>query len=268
MTPTTITENVVRRGRAVVIAGLGGVILLSWAYTIYLAQQMVGMSEMGSSGMGMGMSMPTVKPWGAMDYWLMFVMWVVMQVAMMTPSAAPMVLMYTKLSSRDQTDQQAVWGTTLFYLGYILVWVLLSLAFSLLQGGLHAATLLSPMMETTSPILGGVILLAAGIYQFTPMKNACLSHCRTPLGYFMTEWRDGRWGAVVMGARHGAFCVGCCWMLMALLFVAGVMNLFWIAIITAYVLAEKVLPGGHRIGLGFGAVMIGWGIWMIAGVLV
>ena len=282
MTPTTFAEKVMRRDRAIVIAGLAGVLLLSWVYTIYLAQEMVGMPGMGSGGMdmhtGMGsgmstgmsmeMAMPAVKPWGAMDYWLMFVMWVVMQVAMMTPSAAPMVLMYTTFSSHDHTTEETVWGTTLFYTGYLLIWVLFSVVFTLLQAGLHAAAMLSPMMETTSPILGGAILLTAGIYQFTPAKYACLTHCRTPLSYLMTEWREGKWGALMMGVRHGAFCVGCCWMLMAVLFVSGVMNLFWIAILTAYVLAEKVLPGGHKLGYGFGAMMIGWGIWMIAGVLV
>ena len=122
-------------------------------------------------------------------------------------------------------------------------------------------------METTSPILGGIILIAAGIFQFTPLKYSCLSHCRTPLGFFMTEWREGTKGALVMGLRHGAFCVGCCWLIMALLFVAGVMNLFWIAIIAVYVLAEKLLPGGHKVSWGIGALMVAWGLWMFAGVL-
>jgi predicted metal-binding membrane protein len=248
-----------------VLVGLGGVLLISWAYTIYLAQQMVGMSAMGHGSMEM--TMPMVKPWSAIDYWLMFIMWIVMQIAMMTPSAAPMVLMYTSFSRQNQADVQPVWGTIQFYLGYLLIWTLFSLVFTLLQGGLHAATLLSPMMETTSPILGGVILIAAGVYQFTSLKNACLTHCRTPLSYFMTEWRDGAWGALLMGVRHGAFCVGCCWLLMALLFVTGVMNLVWIALLTAYVLAEKVVPGDHRLGRGIGVLLIGWGAWMIAGVL-
>lgn len=264
MTPTTFAASVVRRDRSIVLAGLVGVLLLSWAYTIYLAQEMAGMAEMGHAGMEM--AMPAVHPWGATDYWLMFVMWVVMQVAMMTPSAAPMVLMYTTFSRR-QTDPHPVWGTTQFYMGYLLVWTAFAAVFTLLQGGLHAATLLSPMMETTSPVVGGAILIAAGIYQFTPFKRACLSHCRSPLGYFMTEWRDGTWGALVMGVRHGAFCVGCCWLLMALLFVAGVMNLFWIAVITAYVLLEKVVPGGQKLSWALGALVIGWGVWMIAGVL-
>jgi predicted metal-binding membrane protein len=218
--------------------------------------------------MGREMAMPTVQAWGAVDYWLMFVMWSVMMAAMMTPSASPMVLTYTRMTRQRQADLKPVTGTAVFFFGYLLIWTAFSGAATVAQGGLHAATLLSPMMETTSPVLGGIILIAAGVFQFTPLKYACLSHCRTPLGYFMTEWREGKWGPLVMGIRHGAFCVGCCWLMMALMFVAGVMNLFWIALISVYVLAEKVLPGGHKISWGIGALMVGWGVWMIAGVLV
>jgi predicted metal-binding membrane protein len=271
MTIATFTETVLRRDRAVVLAGLGTIVLLSAAYTIYLAQGMAGMMDMSQASMGMEMgkemAMPVVQPWSGMDYWMMFIMWAVMMFAMMTPSAAPMVLTYTKISRRQQTELQPVWGTAVFYLGYLFIWALFSAVATLAQGALHAATLLSPMMETSSPVLGGIILIAAGIFQFTPLKRACLSHCRTPLGYFMTEWREGKWGALVMGVRHGAFCVGCCWLIMALLFVAGIMNLFWIAVIAAYVLLEKVLPHGHKFSWTFGVLIIGWGIWLITGVL-
>ena len=271
MSLATFTETVLRRDRTVVLTGLGLIVLLSWAYLIYLAWGMSNMMVMSESSMGMEMgmemAMPAVQPWGAVDYWLMFVMWTVMMIAMMTPSAAPMVLTYTKITHQEHADLKPVQGTAVFFFGYLLIWTLFSAAATLAQGGLHAATLLSPMMETTSPILGGIILIAAGIFQFTPLKQACLSHCRTPLGYFMTEWRDGKWGALVMGVRHGAFCVGCCWLIMALLFVAGVMNLFWIAVIAAYVLAEKLIPGGHKLSYGIGALMVGWGVWMIAGAL-
>ena len=271
MSLATFTETVLRRDRTVVLTGLGLVVLLSWGYLVYLAWGMSTMMTMSDANMGMEMgmemAMPTVQPWSAVDYWLMFVMWSVMMAAMMTPSASPMVLTYTKITRQHHADLKPVRGTAVFFFGYLLIWTLFSAAATLAQGWLHAATLLSPMMETTSPILGGIILIAAGVFQFTPLKQACLSHCRTPLGYFMTEWRDGKWGALVMGVRHGAFCVGCCWLIMALLFVAGVMNLFWIAIISAYVLAEKVLPGGQKASWGIGALMMGWGIWMIAGVL-
>jgi len=258
MTSTTITENFVRRDRLVVLAGLGVIVLISWLYIGFLAWDMASMVEM---------AMPAVQPWGIVDFLLVFVMWTVMMVAMMTPSAAPMVLTYAKINRQHQAQLKPVLGTLIFFLGYILVWTAFSAVATLAQGWLHAVTLFSPMMETTSPALGGIILITAGIFQFTTLKYTCLSHCRTPLGFFMAEWREGRLGTLVMGVRHGAFCVGCCWLVMALLFVAGVMNLFWIAVIAAYVLVEKLLPGGHKISWGIGALMIGWGVWMFMGVL-
>lgn len=226
----TFTETVLRRNRAFVLSGLGAVVLLSSVYTVYLSRNMDMMMSMGHTGMdhahaSMDMAMPIVQPWDTADYWLMFVMWTVMMIAMMTPSAAPMILTYTKISQR-QKEAQPVWGTAVFYLGYLVIWTAYSAVATWGQGLLHAASLLSPMQEITSPILGGIVLIATGIFQFTPFKQACLNHCRTPMGYFMTEWRDGQWGAFVMGVRHGAYCVGCCWLLMALLFVSGVMNLF------------------------------------------
>lgn len=267
MQSATFTETLVRRDRSVVLASLGAIILLSWAYMGYLAWDMANMMAMSKTGMGMEMAMPTFQPWGIVDFWLVFIMWTVMMFAMMTPSAAPMVLMYGKINRQRQAQLKPVWGTAVFFLGYLLVWTAFSAAATLAQGGLHAATLLSPMMETTSPVLGGIILIAAGVFQFTPLKHACLSHCRTPLGFFMAEWREGRWGTLLMGLRHGTFCVGCCWLIMILLFVAGVMNLIWIAVIAAYVLVEKLLPGGHKASWVVGVLMAGWGIWMIMGVL-
>jgi predicted metal-binding membrane protein len=264
MSAATFTENLLRRDRSVVLASLGSIIVLSWAYIGYLAWDMANMSD---ASMGMEMAMPTFQPWGIVDFSLMFIMWTVMMFAMMTPSAAPMVLMYNEINRQHQEQAKPVLGTAVFFLGYLLVWTAFSAMATLAQGGIHAATLLSPMMETTSPVLGGIILIAAGVFQFTPLKYTCLSHCRTPFGFLMAEWREGRLGTLVMGLRHGAFCVGCCWLIMALLFVAGVMNLVWIAVIAGYVLLEKVLPSGHKVSWGFGALMIGWGIWMIAGVL-
>lgn len=267
MSLATFTETVLKRDRLVVLVGLGSIMLVSWVYLIYLAIDMTNTMTMSDANMGMSMAMPAVLPWGAIDYLLMFIMWSVMMFAMMTPSATPMVLTYAKFNRQQQSELQPISGTAIFFLGYLVVWIAFSAIATLAQGGLHAATLLSPMMETTSPILGGIILISAGIFQFTPLKNTCLSHCRTPLGFFMTEWREGKRGALIMGLRHGAFCVGCCWLIMALLFVAGIMNLFWIAVIAAYVLAEKLLPDVRKISMGFGALMAIWGIWMIIGVV-
>jgi predicted metal-binding membrane protein len=144
----------------------------------------------------------------------------------------------------------------------LVLWTLFSALAAVAQWGLHSAALLSPMMVGTSPILGGVLLLAAGIFQWTPLKHVCLRHCRTPLGFIMTEWQEGRWGAFRMGLKHGSYCVGCCWFLMALLFVAGVMNLAWVAVIAAFVLLEKVVPAGPWVGRIAGVVLVGWGLWM------
>ncbi|MEN8172035.1 MAG: DUF2182 domain-containing protein [Chloroflexota bacterium] len=266
MTSATLTNNFLRRDRSIVLISLGAIILLSWAYMVYLAWDMANMMDMSEVNMGMEMATPTFQPWGIVDFTLVFIMWTVMMFAMMTPSAAPMVLMYSKINRQHKSELKPIHGTAVFFLGYVLVWTAFSAAATLAQGGLHAATLLSPMMETTSPVLGGIILIAAGVFQFTPLKYACLSHCRTPLGFLMAEWREGKLGALVMGLRHGVFCVGCCWLIMALLFVAGVMNLIWIALIAAYVLVEKLLPGGHKVSWVIGVLMIGWGLWMIMGV--
>jgi predicted metal-binding membrane protein len=145
-------------------------------------------------------------------------------------------------------------------LGYLLVWIGFSAVATPAQWGLHAAAVLSPMMASTSSILGGVLLVAAGVFQFTPLKRACLVRCRSPLNFLMSDWREGQWGTFVMGLKHGAYCVGCCWMLMALLFVAGVMNLFWVAAIAVFVLVEKVAPRGDLIGRFAGAALIVAGI--------
>jgi len=251
-------QAAVRRDRTVVMAGLVAIIALSWAYMFYLAWDMRDM------GMGMEMAMPSVQAWAAVDFILAFVMWAVMMVAMMTPSASPMILMYSKISRQRDKDRNPLLATGVFVVGYLIVWSVFSATAALAQWGLHSATLLSPTMVSTSPVLGGVLLIAAGAFQFSRLKYACLSHCRTPMGFFLTEWRDGSRGALKMGLRHGKFCVGCCWLLMALLFVAGVMNLLWVALIAAIVLVEKVAPAGYRVGRAIGLVTIGWGIWMVA----
>lgn len=261
-----LAEIVYKRDRAIVSAGLIGIIVLSWAYLFYMAWDMMSAMEMGG-GMAMSMEMarPDVRPWGMVDFVFIFLMWTVMQVAMMTPSAAPMVLTYTRFGRKKGEQTTPLRTTAMFYLGYILVWTAFSAAATLAQWGLHTAALLSPMMVNTSPIVGGVILIAAGIFQFTSLKQACLHHCRTPLGFMLTEWREGPGGALVMGLKHGGYCVVCCWLMMALLFVAGVMNLLWIAVIAAYVLIEKVVPKGELISRAIGLLVIGWGAWMIVG---
>ena len=193
--------------------------------------------------------------------WLMFLMWAVMMVAMMLPGASPMLMMYVRIArGRGLAGGLNVW---LLACGYIVVWTLFSALATITQTALQNASLVSDGLRAT-PLLGGLILVVAGVYQLTPLKTACLTHCRSPVGFFMTQWRDGMTGAVVMGIRHGAYCVGCCWLLMLVLFVTGVMNLLWVAAISVLVLVEKVSPYGKPIANAAGAIMLGSGLLLAA----
>ena len=276
MRPPTLVA-VLRRDRLVLLLGLGAITALAWAYIISLAGQM---NSMGQAGMaqaslsqamaqavemtGMQATMSGVPPWARADFVLTFAMWAVMMVAMMTPSATPMVLVFDRVSRERYRGSQPLLPTALFLLGYLLVWIAFSLGATFVQWRLHEAAWLSPMVAATRPALTGGLLVAAGIYQLTPLKASCLGRCRTPLGFLLTEWRDGLRGALVMGTRHGAFCTGCCWLLMALLFVAGVMNPLWVAAIAAYILIEKTAPTGHWLSRVLGVLMLGGGAWVLA----
>ena len=216
-------------------------------------------------GMDMpGMPMPAPHPWAPLDVALLFLMWAVMMVAMMLPSAAPMILLVASVNRGRRERASPAAPTAIFAAGYLLVWTGFSAAAALAQAALHQAALLSPAMATTSPVLGGVLLLVAGIYQWLPLKSACLGRCQSPLGFLGSEWREGHRGALVMGVRHGLFCLGCCWALMALLFVAGVMHLAWVAGIAALVLVEKVVPGGRWVGRAAGVALAAAGLWTLA----
>ncbi len=254
-------EEILKRDRAITISGIAGVSALAWAYIIYLAWDMSGMD------MGIKMAMPRVQSWSAVDFVLTFVMWTVMMVAMMVPSAAPMVLLFATINRKRREQQRPFVTTGLFLSSYLVVWAAFSALATTAQWGLQTAALVSPMMVSTSPILGGGLLLAAGVFQLTSLKYACLHHCRDPLGHLMTEWREGARGAFVMGFKHGVYCTGCCWALMVLLFVAGVMNLLWVAIIAGFVLVEKVAPGGRWVSRVSGLLFIVWGAWILAGTL-
>jgi predicted metal-binding membrane protein len=260
-------EAVLRRDRVIVLVGLIGVTILAWAYMLYLAWDMQRSMSVDSMEMGMSMASAQLRPWGAVDFALMFIMWAVMMTAMMVPTAAPMILTFATINRRRREQEQPFVPTGVFISGYLIVWYGFAATVTLVQWALHQGALLSGMIGSTVPLLGGVILVAAGVFQWTPMKNACLKQCRTPLGFIMTEWRDGPKGALVMGTRHGGFCLGCCWSLMGLLLVAGVMNLLWVAVIAAYILVEKVMPAGHWLGRVAGLALIGWGAWILVGAL-
>ena len=251
--------SVLRRDRAIVVTGLAGLVVLAWLYLIRLAGDMAEMAEHAA----MGMAMPRAPAWDAVDLVLLFLMWVVMMLGMMVPSALPMILMFATVNRRALEPRYTAVRTGLFVLGYLIVWTAYSALAASAQWGLHAAALLSPMMATTSRYLGAAILFAAGIFQWTPLKEACLATCRSPLGFIVGDWRAGARGALSMGLRHGAYCVGCCWALMALLFVAGVMNLVWVAAIAAFVLIEKVVPGGQRVSRFAGGLFVAAGALLL-----
>ena len=255
-------EHALRRDRAVVVAAILIISAIAWAYTVYIAE--TGMGVGGDTSMGMGMAMADMRSWSAADFGMMFVMWAVMMVAMMAPSAAPMLLMFAAVNRKRRERQAPFVPTGIFLAGYVIVWTVFAATATGGNWGLHQASLLSSMMgASTSGYLGGALLLAAGAFQWSPLKTACLTQCRTPMGFLMTSWREGPKGALRMGLEHGAYCLGCCWVLMLLLFVLGVMNLVWIAALAAFVLAEKVAPKGESVSRITGVLLVGWGVWAV-----
>ena len=261
----TILETALRKDKYLILAGLALITLLAWAYLFYLARDMSGMESMGEVG-GMAMSGGNVGVgWSPVQIVLTFLMWAVMMVGMMVPSATPMILAFAGINRRRRDSGNPYVPTMVFLSGYLLVWAAFSVAAALAQVGLSLSLLLSPMMASANPIFGGILLLAAGAFQWSPLKTACLRHCRTPMGFITNDWREGRRGALLMGLHHGGYCLGCCWALMGLLFLLGVMNLLWIAALAAFVLAEKVFPAGVWISRITGAGLLAWGVWLLVG---
>lgn len=247
MNDTSTLERLLKRDRAIVLAALIVITLLCWAYMVMMA---VGMGDMDMD------SMTAMKPWTPSYFAMMFVMWVLMMIGMMVPSAAPMILLFAGVSHRQRESGGAFVPTGVFVSGYLIVWTAFSFAATLIQWGLDQGAMLSPMMASTSPYLGGGLLIAAGVYQMTPFKHACLKHCRSPMHFVKDNWKPGMKGALIMGIEHGAFCVGCCWILMGLLFFGGVMSLVWIAAIAIFVLLEKVMPHGDIAGIMCGVALV------------
>lgn len=239
-------QALLRHDRTVVLAGLVVVILLAWAWLF------VGAGiDMGAMDMGGRQIMFVAPEWSIGYAALIFLMWAVMMMAMMLPSAAPTILLAAALM-RPRGGDRIHGQTGLFVLGYLLIWFGFSLAATALQWGLDRVGLLSPEMASGSATLAGLLLIAAGLYQWTPWKQACLVQCRSPFEHLAEYWRRGAFGPLQAGAAHGLFCLGCCWVLMALLFVGGVMNLLWIAAVALLVLIEKALPFGARISRWLG----------------
>jgi predicted metal-binding membrane protein len=246
--------SLLRGERAVVLLALIGVTAIAWLY-LFVARQNMDMPMPGMDDTA-DMAMPFAAPW-------VFAMWWVMMLGMMLPSAAPMILTFAALERRKREREQPYVPTAMFVAGYLIVWGGFSAAATAAQWALQQGAMLSPMLGLISSMLGGVLFILAGIYQFTPLKYACLRHCRSPFAFVLNHWRDGWGGALRMGASHGLYCLGCCWVLMALLFAVGVMNLLWVAAIAAFVFAEKLLPGGVWIGRIGGGAMAAFGVWLL-----
>jgi predicted metal-binding membrane protein len=211
------------------------------------------------------MALPAAfAPWGAADFALNLAIWWVMMPAMMLPSAAPMILTFAAVNRQKRARGQPFVPTIVFTSGYLAVWVLFGTAATLADWGLERAALLLPATQSLVSSLGGGLAVVAGLYQLTPLKSVCLAHCRSPLAFVLNHWREGRAGALRMGLAHGLYCLGCCWLLMALLFAAGLMSLLWMAAIAVFVLLEKLLPAGLWIARIAGVLLLGVGIYLIA----
>jgi predicted metal-binding membrane protein len=279
-------ESVLRHDRVVVIVALAALTLLAWAYLAWLAQgmdaglpwptpptgaappgaptdAMAGMEHTSPGSPAMG---PVTVPWDTVGFALSFAMWTVMMVGMMLPSAAPMLLLHARVARQCAGGARPLAATGVFAAGYLLAWSAFALAASIGQWLLQRALLLDPMLASASTVFSGLVLIAAGAYQWTPLKRACLHQCQAPWVFLHRHGglrADAR-GAIALGLRHGLYCVGCCWALMALLFVGGVMNLLWIAAIAAFVLVEKLAPHLRWISRLAGSAMVIGGLWLMA----
>ena len=234
---------------------LGGILALAavaWGYTLHAARTHGTMAPLPGAA------------WGAAELAGLFFMWAVMMTAMMLPPATPVFLLFLSVMRRRHGAAPAAL-TGAFVGGYLAIWAGFSVLATLAQVALHAAALLSPGALRVTPPIAGALLIAAGVWQWTPMKRACLAHCRSPFQFLTTAWREGLGGAFSMGARHGLWCLGCCWLLMTLLLVAGVMNVLWVAALSALVLLEKVAPQGMRLGRAWGVLLVAAGVWVLRG---
>jgi predicted metal-binding membrane protein len=270
-------ETVLRRDRFIVGGAIGIIVALAWAYVLWLANDM-DMGGMDMTGFrmipaGIGIMLPAEAPWRAIEFAYVFLMWAVMMVGMMAPSAAPMLLMYARVGRHGRAQgkgQAKVQGkpfaaTGWFAAGYLLAWSGFSLAATCLQWAIERAALLDSRMVLSNSLLGAIVLIAAGVYQWTPLKDVCLAQCQSPLGFLMRHggFRNDPRGCLLLGLRHGLYCVGCCWVLMALLFVGGVMSVLWITVLTLLVLLEKLTPIGRWIARATGMACGAAGAWLL-----
>lgn len=245
-------QSAYRSEKTILFACLALLTGLAWYYLVAMSADMSGMSE--------AMPMPDKVMGKPMTFFPLFLMWAIMMVAMMLPAALPMIMVFYTITRKRQSVGRTWVPTWVFISGYILVWSLFSASASLAQWWLQGTSWLSADMMFSSTTLNGTLLLIAGAYQWSSLKQRCLQFCRSPLSFLMSRWQEGSAGAVRMGLEHGLYCLGCCWLLMALLFVAGVMNLLWVALLTVLVILEKLLPRGDLVARISGGFMVAAGI--------
>jgi len=249
------SRKALRSDRLIIISGVFVVTLLAWLWLVDMANGM-------PSGAMMGMA--SMHPWASSELFSMLVMWIIMMVGMMLPSATPMILIHARVVTKKNTAKYARLLSVIFTSGYLLVWVLFSVVATLLQAGLRDLDLISSMLESNSDVFAGTLFVIAGIYQLTPLKRACLNGCRSPLDFILNRWRNGLRAGLRMGVEHGLICVGCCWMMMLLLFAVGVMNLFWVAALAVLVLIEKAFPAGDWAAKSGGVSMLIAGVFFLS----
>ena len=270
--PTDTT--VLRRDRIVIILALTLLTALAWTYLLWLSADMgmgVGMGGMDMTGFrmipsGTGLMIPAQMPWRAMEFAFVFAMWTVMMVGMMTPSAMPMILMYARVGRETEPQASPLSATVWFAAGYFLVWTAFALLATFVQWAFERTAVLDSAMASTSNVVGGLLFIAAGSYQWTRLKDVCLTQCQTPFAFLMRQggFRRDAFGSLILGIRHGAYCVGCCWALMALLLVGGAMNVLWIVLLALLIVLEKVTPSGRLIAHLAGIVLVAGGAWLLA----
>ena len=249
-------EKILKNDRLIIVAGIVFVSLISWTY----------MAKMSVTS-GSLIPVHAAHFWKIDDLVSHFIMWVIMMTAMMLPTAGPMILTFSRISRDRQQKEQPYVKTSIFVTGYLTVSVVYSLLATLLQWWLHRNALLSPIGASSSYLFSGILLLAAGIFQWSKIKQACLRFCRSPLNFVMGNWREGAAGAIYMGIKHGLLCAGCCWALMLLMFVGGVMNLIWMIIITAIILIEKIAPRGDIFAKAAGVALAASGLYLLGSII-
>jgi len=261
---------VLKRDRIIVILAVAFLTASAWSYLLWLSTDM-GMGGMGMTGLrmipsGMGLMMPADMPWQAVEFAFVFAMWTVMMVGMMTPSAAPMFLMYARIGRQTEAQSRPFAATVWFAIGYFLVWIVFSLFATPVQWALERSASLDFTMATTSNMLGGFVFVVAGLYQWTRLNEVCLAECQRPFAFLMRHggYRRDAWGSIILGLRHGAYCVGCCCALMALLLVGGVMNVLWIVLLALLAFLERVTSMGRLLPRLTGIVLIAGGAWLFS----